>query len=292
MARIKKSGFCKYCGMEKRECAKVRSQIGEPCCTRCTHRYKSLSRNPVKVRESRARFIHEPLQSKKKFDPRSFRTKVSRAHRITFGCPKGKWSPTLEECKVPVQIQKILHPMEEAMLSNPCPLSNPKRLTTRKDWGSLPKAKYMTRQEKKFWKEYYEKLYGTKRKPIKRNPKGKVPYSKWELKVLYYQHNKGMSLEQAKYWANKWFKDRGYNVVENLRTVMLNPKRKPLIEKGSYYKWYVGVFKKGLKGKAFYSSKKPSLITHGHLYKFVTGPFESKSEAQKWVRFMGWDVVR
>ena len=80
-----------------------------------------------KVRESRARFIHEPLQSKKKFDPRSFRTKVSRAHRITFGCPKGKYSPSTELCKVPVQIQKILHPMAEAMLSNPCPLSNPKK---------------------------------------------------------------------------------------------------------------------------------------------------------------------
>jgi len=76
-----------------------------------------------RVRESRARFIHEPLQSKSKFDPRSFRTKVSRAHRITFGCPKGKYSPSTELCKVPVQIQKILHPMKEAMLANPCPIS-------------------------------------------------------------------------------------------------------------------------------------------------------------------------
>jgi len=72
----------------------------------------------------------------------------------------------------------------------------------------------------------------------------------------------------------------------------LNPKRKPLIERASYYKWYVGVLKSGFKGRVFYSLKKPSLVTHGHLYKFVTGPFESKFEAQKWIRFMGWDVVR
>jgi len=277
-----------------------------------------------RVRESRARFIHEPLQSKKKFDPRSFRTKVSRAHRITFGCPKGKWSPTLEECKVPVQIQKILHPMKEAMLSNPCPLSNPKKKKPKeKKWIPI----YGRGIKGKKWKPIYGRgnpiPTGLRRRESWKTGRKLVTKKKFDELVKDTQYRYRIPEKEARGWIRERYttslrekifegwgdprkisSSRKRELVERFKgaypgiyakfkgRTRLNPKRKPLIERASYYKWYVGVLKSGFKGRVFYSLKKPSLVTHGHLYKFVTGPFESKFEAQKWIRFMGWDVVR
>lgn len=81
-----------------------------------------------KVRSTRSRFIHEVVKNKKAFDPRSFRTVPQGSHRITFGCPKGYYSPSTGRCKIPVEVQKILHPIEETPLWKnplPCPLDNP-----------------------------------------------------------------------------------------------------------------------------------------------------------------------
>ena len=232
-------------------------------------------------RESRARFIHEPLQSKRKFDPRSFRTKVSRAHRITFGCPKGQYSPSTELCKVPVQIQKILHPMEEAMLSNPCPLgknsfpTGPRKreswktgrtLVSRKKFSELVKGvqdKYnVSEKEAKGWvRERYttslrEKIFegwGDPRKISSSRKRELVERFKGAYPGIY-----------AK------FKGR----------TRLNPKRRPLIERASYYKWYIG-FKRPRTARVFTSRTKPTLKTHGYLFDFVTGPFESRKEASR-----------
>lgn len=68
-------------------------------------------------------FKHEIVKHKRAFDKRSFRTKKKGVHRITFGCPKGKWMPEKKVCKAPVEVQKILHPITE----------NPKKCSIRKN---------------------------------------------------------------------------------------------------------------------------------------------------------------
>lgn len=81
-----------------------------------------------RVRPTRSRFVHETIKRKGAFDPRSFRTVPQDSHRITFGCPKGYYSPSTGRCKIGVEVQKILHPIEEtALWKNPrgCPFSNP-----------------------------------------------------------------------------------------------------------------------------------------------------------------------
>lgn len=53
-------------------------------------------------------YISERVKSPKKFDPRSFRTKKVDSTLLTFGCPKGEWSPKKRKCKVPVELQRKL----------------------------------------------------------------------------------------------------------------------------------------------------------------------------------------
>jgi len=45
---------------------------------------------------------------KSSFDKRSFRWKQSGKARILIGCPKGKWQPKKERCKVGTRAYKIL----------------------------------------------------------------------------------------------------------------------------------------------------------------------------------------
>lgn len=59
-------------------------------------------------KESTDGYISERIKSPKKFDPRSFRTKRVDSTLLTFGCPKGKWSPKKKKCKVPVELQRKL----------------------------------------------------------------------------------------------------------------------------------------------------------------------------------------
>jgi hypothetical protein len=71
----------------------------------------------------------------------------------------------------------------------------------------------------------------------------------------------------------------------------------PADKRNPVKKWYVGVSKKAstggiTKAKVFRSTFKPSLSTHGHLYKFVTGPFKDGVEASNWVAFMGFGLMR
>ncbi len=61
-------------------------------------------RNPTR------RFQVETLEPKGRFDPRSFRTVVTDGARVTVGCPRGKWDPRRERCKVGTRAQRILHP--------------------------------------------------------------------------------------------------------------------------------------------------------------------------------------
>ncbi|MBA7496800.1 hypothetical protein ES702_07409 [subsurface metagenome] len=69
--------------------------------------------------KTKTEFRHETVASKERFDPRSFRTKVLDGHRIVTGCPRGKWSPKTERCKVATEAQTILHPKDKAHRSNP-----------------------------------------------------------------------------------------------------------------------------------------------------------------------------
>lgn len=60
----------------------------------------------------KAKFIHEEVEPKENFDPRSFRVKPIGKHgrKATYGCPKGEWSPSKERCKVGMRMQKIMTP--------------------------------------------------------------------------------------------------------------------------------------------------------------------------------------
>lgn len=234
-----------------------------------------------RVRESRARFIHELLQLKKKFDPRSFRTVVRRAHRITFGCPKGKYSPSTELCKVPVQIQKILHPMAEAMLSNPCPLSNPKKRFR------IATVKMKERRGPRGFPYFLRKM----RKP-KRNPRKDITIEKEATRLFsqgvgvgtLVEHLKKkyrLSTDMARYFARRaGAVTRGARkyiasgVRRSILPMVLNPRKK----------WYVGICKFEGKPEVFSSSKSPTRKSHGSRFSRVYGPFNSSRDA--WAKYL------
>ncbi len=92
-----------------------------------TGRYIVYVRRPEKVnprarvlkKPSRAEYCPERIQSPSKLDSRSFRTITSRAHKLTVGCPKGEWDAKRGVCKVPMELQRILHPAGEAKCQIP-----------------------------------------------------------------------------------------------------------------------------------------------------------------------------
>ena len=56
-----------------------------------------------------AKYIHKVIEDKNNFDPRSFRViTLNETTKATIGCPKGKWSPSKNKCKVGTRIQKKL----------------------------------------------------------------------------------------------------------------------------------------------------------------------------------------
>lgn len=61
---------------------------------------------------TRAKYCHERIESPKKFDPRSYRTKtLGKGIKATFGCPKGSHSPRKGRCKTAMQMQRRLIPV-------------------------------------------------------------------------------------------------------------------------------------------------------------------------------------
>lgn len=63
-------------------------------------------RKPYK---DKSEFDRKRIRSPKEFDPRSFRTKeVKKGVKVVIGCPKGKYSPKTERCKVGTRAQAIL----------------------------------------------------------------------------------------------------------------------------------------------------------------------------------------
>ncbi len=67
----------------------------------------------LSVMKNPAEFCPERIEDPKKFDRRSLRTVKSGDHRITVGCPKGKYDAKKKMCKVGTRIQRILHPEGE-----------------------------------------------------------------------------------------------------------------------------------------------------------------------------------
>lgn len=58
---------------------------------------------------SKSKYYHKVVESKNKFDTRSFRVILLKPGvKATIGCPKGKWSPGKKKCKVGTRIQKIM----------------------------------------------------------------------------------------------------------------------------------------------------------------------------------------
>lgn len=60
------------------------------------------------------KYNHEIINNKNMFDPRSFRViTLKEGVKATIGCPKGKWSPGKNKCKVGTKIQKIMRLKKE-----------------------------------------------------------------------------------------------------------------------------------------------------------------------------------
>ncbi len=84
-------------------------------------------------RPSRARYVHERLEPKGRFDPRSFRTVQSGDALVTVGCPKGQWDAKRKRCRVGTRAQRIMRPMGRNQLTrkeagrNPIAVYNPPR---------------------------------------------------------------------------------------------------------------------------------------------------------------------
>lgn len=68
---------------------------------------------PLMSKSEKSRYLHERLLPKGRFDPKSFRTKVSGNHRLVMGCPIGKYNNRTGQCKVSMQVQSLLHPKSE-----------------------------------------------------------------------------------------------------------------------------------------------------------------------------------
>jgi len=55
----------------------------------------------------KSKYIHKKIEDKSHFDSRSFRTiTLNETTKATIGCPKGKWNPSKNKCKVGTKIQK------------------------------------------------------------------------------------------------------------------------------------------------------------------------------------------
>lgn len=76
-----------------------------------------------------AKFCSERKKAPSYFDSRSFRTTKKGKHRLTFGCPKGKWDNKKQVCRVPVVLQRILHPEGEKV----CPVGGKEAKMNPKD---------------------------------------------------------------------------------------------------------------------------------------------------------------
>ena len=90
---------------------------------------------------SKAKFCPERVKDPKRFDPKSFRTKKFKAHRITFGCPKSAFDSKRKRCRRPVEVQRILHPAGEKK----CPVPGVevgKRRNPGAKWHEVERDKY------------------------------------------------------------------------------------------------------------------------------------------------------
>lgn len=59
-------------------------------------------------RERRGKYEHERLMDPEICDSRSFRTKpIKPGVKAVVCCPKGKWSPSKNVCKVGMKLQKL-----------------------------------------------------------------------------------------------------------------------------------------------------------------------------------------
>ncbi|MCL6542092.1 MAG: hypothetical protein K6T87_16165 [Roseiflexus sp.] len=213
-------------------------------------------------KESRAKFVVETIRNKRRFDPRSFRTTVARAHRLTFGCPKGYWDEKKQICKVPVELQRILHPVKEFVQNNPCPYVAvvPERRKQRKN-----PVRDVIRIEKEAVK-LFSQGYG----------------KDWvadHLRTVY-----GLTKDEARYFAR-----RAAAITRGARKFVAPEVKKavyPVLALNPRLKWYVGFPFSSSLGKVFSSDKKPIKSTHGHLFRFVTGPFKTKEEAVSYRNLM------
>jgi hypothetical protein len=62
----------------------------------------------AKSRVIRGSFCEKSLAPRKQFDSDSFRWKQSGKAWLLVGCPKGKWQPRKERCRVGTKAHKIL----------------------------------------------------------------------------------------------------------------------------------------------------------------------------------------
>jgi hypothetical protein len=207
---------------------------------------------------SRAKFCPERIESPKKFDPRSFRTKVARAHRLTFGCPKGKWDPKTETCKVPVQLQRILHPVGEAI----CPIG-----------GQEIRHNVTDDQIEAYALRLYQKGVG-------------VDSVSRELKREF-----GLRKSDADYFARRASRIARGAVKYVSPTVKRARQLELPLEYNPRDKWYFGLVTQWKTGRIFSTSVKPTKKRYPQ-FKKVIGPFSSRKEAESFAHQSGYDVYK
>lgn len=71
-------------------------------------------------------YCEKAVAPKKRFAPASFRWVPSGKSRVLVGCPRGKWKPRKQRCKVGTQAYKVLTPAKGKRKS--CPVGT-RRIT-------------------------------------------------------------------------------------------------------------------------------------------------------------------
>ena len=105
--RMRRELVLKYCG------ACPSSAPTNPGCPRCQEDLNPAESTCPGSMERTDHYCVEEIESKGKFDRKSFRTIIQDEHRIVIGCPKGKYDKAAQICRVGTKAQAILHPIGE-----------------------------------------------------------------------------------------------------------------------------------------------------------------------------------
>ena len=177
------------------------------------------------------RYVHEDVEDYKDFDPRSIRTIKRGRYRIRIECPKGKWSPSKQKCKVGTRAVSVLKPRKKSSNPELVVVYNPLK---RK--GSSMKKKRRARNPKV---KVRAKIGGRNR--------GYRQYVKYFCK-----HKKGGIKAAARSWRKaRKAVTKGKKVLCRIKHKRRNPRKRARNKRGCKLStWQKMVKKYGVKGAA------------------------------------------